>query len=160
MRVAVLRALSLLALSACSSAATTGSPTAPVRSASGQRVEATLAGVRLRLEVANDDRERAVGLMGRTSVPPGTGMLFHYDAPSTGRYYMFHVPIPLRATFLSGGVVLSTVVMPPCRQQDPYACPTYGTTAPFDAVVETAPATLADVAAGDRLVVPTVRSAP
>lgn len=148
MRSAALLAFSVLLLPGCSSSTPLATPAAtPVPTLS-----ATLAGTRLRLEVADDDKQRAVGLMGRTSVPPGAGMVFRYDRPSTGRYYMFHVPIPLRATFIRDGAVLSTVVMPPCRLTDPYACPTYGTTAPFDMVVETDPATAADVRPGDRFV--------
>ena len=114
------------------------------------RVAATLGGVELVLEVADTDAERAVGLMGRTSVPAGTGMVFRYDAPNQGRYYMFQVPIPLRAVFIRSGRVVSSVVMPPCGLQDPAACPTYGADGPFDTVVETDPATLPDIRPGDR----------
>ena len=114
-----------------------------------ERLEGVLDGVELELEVADTVEERAVGLMRRESVPPGTGMVFLYDEPSTGRYYMFDVPIPLRATFISAGRVVTTVVMPPCEERDPSACPTYGADAPYDTVVETAPDTLPDVQPGD-----------
>lgn len=120
-------------------------------SAAGQTVRAVLDGVELELEVADTPQERAVGLMHRESVPPGTGMVFLYDEPSTGRYYMFDVPVPLRAVFVRDGVVVSTVVMPPCGLDDPAACPTYGADGPYDTVVETAPETLPDVSPGDAL---------
>ena len=113
------------------------------------RVEAVLDGVELELEVADTAQERAVGLMRRESVPPGTGMVFLYDEPSEGRFYMFDVPIPLRAVFVRDGEVVSTVVMPPCGLDDPAACPTYGADGPYDTVVETAPETLPDVRPGD-----------
>ncbi len=144
----------LLALTACSSdAAPTTAPAAaaPSPSADG-RVTGTLAGTELLLEVADDEQERSVGLMGRTSVPAGTGMVFLYDAPSDGRYYMYMVPIPLRATFIRAGKVVSTVVMPPCGLDDPQACPTYGADGPFDTVVETDPAVAPDPKPGDRFV--------
>ena len=112
---------------------------------------AVLDGVELVLEVADDRTERAVGLMRRTSVPPGTGMVFLYDEPSTGRFYMYDVPVPLRAVFVADGRVVSTVVMPPCREAQPGDCPTYGADAPYDTVVETAPETLPDVQPGDVL---------
>ncbi len=115
------------------------------------RVAATLDGVELVLEVADDEVERAVGLMNRESVPPGTGMVFRYDAPTEGRFYMFMVPVALQAVFLRDGRVVSSVVMPPCRETEPQACPTYGADGPFDTVVETAPETLPDVAPGDLL---------
>ena len=119
--------------------------------AAAERVEAVLDGVELELEVADTREERAVGLMGRESVPPGTGMVFRYDEPSTGRYYMFDVPVPLRAVFVRDGRVVSTVVMPPCTSQVPTQCPTYGADGPYDTVVETAPETLPAVEPGDVL---------
>ncbi len=117
-------------------------------------VQAVLDGVPLRLEVADDPQERATGLMGRTSVPAGTGMLFRYDEPVESRFYMYRVPIPLRATFVRDGTVVSTVVMPPCELDDPQACPTYGADGPFDAVVETDPAAPPEPAPGDVLELP------
>jgi uncharacterized membrane protein (UPF0127 family) len=117
------------------------------------RVRGTLDGVRLVLEVADTPDERAVGLMRRASVPPGTGMVFLYDEPTTGRFYMYAVPIPLRAVFVREGRVVFDVVMPPCEKGlAPGDCPTYGPDEPFDTVVETAPETLPDVQPGDRLV--------
>ena len=112
-------------------------------------VRGTLDGVALTLEVADEPRERAVGLMGRTSVPAGTGMVFRYDEPVTERYYMYDVPIPLRATFVRDGEVVSSVVMPPCGLDVPGDCPTYGADGPYDTVVETAPDALPDVRPGD-----------
>ncbi len=151
MRTACLLLAAALALTGCSSsdeADASPAAAAPEPSAD-QRVTGVLDGVELSLEVADTAEERAVGLMRRGSVPPGTGMVFLYDEPSTGRYYMFAVPVPLRATFVSAGRVVSTVVMPPCEQSDPASCPTYGADAPYDTVVETAPDTLTDVAPGD-----------
>jgi hypothetical protein len=124
-------------------------PQAAASASSDERVSAVLDGVELELEVADTRDERAVGLMRRESVPPGTGMVFLYDEPSSGRFYMFDVPIPLRAVFLRDGAVVSTVVMPPCGLDDPSACPTYGADGPYDTVVETAPETLPDVQPGD-----------
>ena len=104
------------------------------------------------VEVADDDQERAVGLMRRAEVPAGTGMVFLYDAPSTGRFYMFDVQVPLTAVFARGGRVVGVVDMPPCPRAQPQLCPTFGPDAPFDTVLETAPETLAGkVAVGDPL---------
>ena len=111
---------------------------------------AVLGDVELELEVADDQAERNQGLTGRTSVPPGTGMVFLYDEPSDNRYWMFGVPIPLRAVFVRDGRVLSTVLMEPCTEPEAADCETYGADEPFDAVVETAPETLPDVEPGDR----------
>lgn len=114
------------------------------------RVVGVLDGTTLRLEVADTADERAVGLMGRTEVPAGTGMVFTYEGRvSDGRYYMFQVPIPLRATFIRDGKVVSTVVMPPCPLPVAGDCPTYGADAPYDTVVETDPAVAPDPQPGD-----------
>jgi uncharacterized membrane protein (UPF0127 family) len=116
------------------------------------QVRGTLGGVELLLEVADDPEERAVGLMRRASVPPGTGMVFLYDQPVEARFYMYDVPVPLRAVFVRDGRVVAAVLMPPCALDVPQDCPTYGPDEPFDTVVETAPETLPDVQPGDRFV--------
>ena len=138
----------LLLVLGCSAQA---EPPAPVEPRD-ERVGAVLGGVELRLEVADDPSEQAFGLMRRESVPPGTGMLFRYDEPVRTGFYMYDVPVPLLAVFVRDGRVVSSVVMPPCEQDEPQDCPTYGPDEPFDTVVETAPASLPDVRLGDRLV--------
>jgi len=152
--------LALLLLPACSggqdaAAPATSPPSAGATPSVGQRidevVEAELGGVPLRLEVADDPAERAVGLMGRTEVPAGTGMVFLFDAPVTSSFYMFQVPVPLVAVFVREGVVVGVEQMVPCTEPQPQACPLYGPDEPFDTVVETAPETLPDVAVSDRL---------
>ena len=146
MRAAVGLAALLLAVG-CSAPAAAPQPGRP----DDERVRAVLGGVELRLEVADEPSERAVGLMRRESVPPGTGMLFRYDTPVRTGFYMYDVPIPLTAVFVRDGLVVHTVVMPPCEADAPQDCPTYGPDEPFDTVVETAPETLPDVRVGDGL---------
>ena len=153
----LLAALALAALAGCSGADPQPVAEAPSSAATGgsalpePTVRALLGDVALELEVADDRGERARGLMGRTEVPPGTGMLFRFDEPVVSAFYMFRVPVPLHAAFVLDGRVVFTVVMPPCEQAEPQACPTYGPTTPFDTVVETAPETLRGVEVGDRL---------
>ena len=131
----------------------TGAPS--VDPSVGQRideeVDAVLGGVDLRLEVADEPAERATGLMGRSEVPDGTGMVFLFDGPTSSRFYMFQVPIPLRAVFVREGAVVGVVDMEPCTESDAEACPLYGPDAQYDTVVETAPEALPDVEVGDRL---------
>lgn len=147
----LLLVLPLLLLAACGGgpepATATASPVgAPVTVVAGRSGPVAV-------EVADDDQERAVGLMRRAEVPAGTGMVFLYDAPSTRRYFhMFDVQVPLTAVFARAGQVVGVVDMPPCAQPQPQDCPTYGPDAPFDTVLETAPETLAGkVAVGDAL---------
>lgn len=146
---AALCALALLAAGCSKDAPATTTTATPTGAAPADTVTGRLGDVDLVLEVADDQQERATGLMGREQVSPGTGMVFLYDEPSDGRFYMFRVPVPLRAVFISGGRVVSSVLMPPCREQQPQDCPTYGADGPYDTVVETAPETLPDVAPGD-----------
>ena len=144
-RAAALLALALLA--GCGG----DEPAAPAPALEDGQVRATLDGVELALEVADDEQERATGLMRRESVPPGTGMVFLYDEPVDFRFYMYDVPIPLKAVFIRDGVVVSSVVMPPCEKGlQPQECPTYGADAEYDTVVEVDPDTLPDVQPGDR----------
>jgi uncharacterized membrane protein (UPF0127 family) len=142
-----------LTLAGCSGGSGTGSTDAPsVGQSLGERVDAVLGGVELELEVADEPQERAVGLMGRTEVPAGTGMLFDYDEPASGpSFYMFQVDIPLVAVFVLDGRVVHVALMEPCPSADPAQCPLYGPPGEYDAVVETAPAAVADVQVGDRL---------
>ena len=144
--------LAALALAGCTGGGSPAQPAQPAPAAPpDERVRAVLDGVELTLEVADDGAERSVGLQRRRSVPPGTGMVFLYDELSTGRYWMYDVPVPLRAVFVREGRVVSTVVMPPCPSSDAQECPTYGAAGPYDTVVETAPGTLPDVHPGDVL---------
>lgn len=116
-------------------------------------VRATLDGVPLVLEIADTPQERATGLMRREEVPPGTGMVFYFDEPLRAQFYMYDVPIPLKAVFLRDGEVVDAIVMPPCPEPEPRDCPLYGPEGLVDTVVETAPETLPDVQPGDRFVV-------
>ena len=149
---AVAAALAAVLAGGCSSdaAAPTAGPTAAPPSASPSgTVAGRLGDVPLVLEVADSPQERATGLMGRPELPPGRGMVFLYDEPVTAKFYMYRVPVPLSAVFVLDGRVVHTVVMAPCAEQDPQACPRYGPDSPFDTVVETAPATVESVRVGD-----------
>lgn len=141
-------------LAGCTSEAAPGStaqPQPPVAQRISETVDATLDGVPLVLEVADEPEERAIGLMGRSEVPDGTGMLFTFGKPVRTTFYMFQVPIPLTAVFVRDGVVVHVAQMEPCAAEDGSDCPLYGPDEEFDTVVETAPETLPDVQPGDRL---------
>lgn len=149
LRRAALAVTAAAVLAACQDGTAPAAGPVPAPSPSVETVPARLGDVPLVLEVADTPEERAVGLMGREQVPPGTGMVFRYDEPVVARFYMFRVPVPLTAVFILGDRVVHTVVMPPCPHKDPQACPRYGPDAAFDTVVETAPETVASVRVGD-----------
>ncbi len=79
--------------------------------------------VRLSVELAQTDSERARGLMHRRSLPRNAGMLFVYGHDTDGPFWMKNTRIPLSIAFMdSRGRILRILHMTPCRR-DP--CPLY-----------------------------------
>ena len=79
--------------------------------------------VTVRLEVAADPAARARGLMGRTELPEGTGMVFLYPQDVAEAYWMKNTLVPLSIAFVAAdGRVVSVAEMTPCTA-DP--CPSY-----------------------------------
>jgi uncharacterized protein len=75
------------------------------------------------LSVADSDDERALGLMGRTSLPPSGGMVFVFDGPTDASFWMKDTPIPLSIAFWGhDDRIIAIMEMPPC-ERDP--CPTF-----------------------------------
>ena len=64
---------------------------------------------RFGVEIADDDAERAKGLMFRESLPSGQGMLFVYDAPRVASFWMKNTLIPLDMIFVGPDGVVDTV---------------------------------------------------
>ena len=54
---------------------------------------------RFGVEVADDDAERSLGLMGRESMRASAGMLFVYDSPRRATFWMKNTLIPLDMIF-------------------------------------------------------------
>jgi len=60
----------------------------------------------INVEIAEAPKEKELGLMFRTEVPEGTGMLFPYDAPREITMWMHNTYIPLDMVFIrADGVV-------------------------------------------------------
>ena len=111
--------------------------------------------LRLRVEVAATPVERQRGLMGRPSIPSGTGMLFDYQGQtSTGGYWMKDTLVPLDIAFIRSGRITEIDPMTPCRA-DP--CPLTVPPKPYDQVVEAPAGTFgpAGIAAGAAVVLET-----
>ena len=87
---------SVLAVSGCSREA-------------GETEVLRIGGRTLRCEIADSAAERARGLMGRTDIPPGTGMLFVFDSPRRLRFWMKNCPVPIDVAFVSEDWVITDI---------------------------------------------------
>lgn len=95
-----------------------------------------LAGERYAVEVANTDQARARGLMFRSELPEGTGMLFIHDSEERQAYWMKNTWIPLDILYFDASRRLVTQQrrVPPCAAGD--SCPAYPSRAPALYVLE------------------------
>lgn len=78
------------------------------------------------VEVAHDDTTRQRGLMYRTQLAEGRGMLFSWDAPSRHDFWMHNTCIPLDMLFVAAdGTIAGVVEQVPVLNDAPrgVACP-------------------------------------
>ncbi len=103
-------------------------------SASDSWVE--LGGQRYAVEIADDDAERARGLMFRDQLAAGTGMLFIHDRQEPQAYWMKNTRIALDILYFDETRKLVTQQrdVPPCSAGN--ACPPYPSKAPARYVLE------------------------
>jgi uncharacterized membrane protein (UPF0127 family) len=95
-----------------------------------------LGGQRYKVEVADDDAERARGLMFRDQLAPGTGMVFLHDRQEPQAYWMKNTKIALDILYFDNArkLVAQQRDVPPCTAGD--ACPPYPSNAPARYVLE------------------------
>ena len=84
-------------------------------------------GSTVHVELAKTNAEREYGLMGRTSLPDGRGMLFIHDQPGKYAYWMYHCKIGLDIIWMdqSHHIVEMSADTPPCKGLA-NTCPSYG----------------------------------
>lgn len=103
----------------------------PVIPAVAPRAPSTLVmlpdGSTVHVELAKTNAEREYGLMGRTSLPQGRGMLFIHDRPGQYSYWMYHCKIGLDIIWMDEGhrIVEMSADTPPCKGKAS-TCVSYG----------------------------------
>lgn len=70
--------------------------------ASRQPVPISVGGYPLLVEIADNPKERAIGLSGRESVPDDHGMLFVFEAADYHTFWMKDTHVPLTVAFIDG----------------------------------------------------------
>lgn len=121
-------------------------PTTTVVLPSGAEIEAELA-------ITPEDQSR--GMMLRSEVPPDTGMLFVGDRAAPRSFWMYRCLVPLDMVWLDGARRIVEIVReaPPCREDNPQLCPSYGGNANSVYVLELAAGLASDqgLEVGDQL---------
>lgn len=92
-------------------------------------------GQRYYVEIADDDRERARGLMFRDELGSNEGMLFIWRQPAPRSFWMLNTRIPLDIVYIGPDldIVGWSLDTPPCRTR---RCPNYPSGAPAQYVLE------------------------
>ena len=98
--------------------------------------------------LADEEAERARGLMGQHDLRGYDGMLFRFPAPSSTRFYMRDTLIPLTIAFFApDGSFVSAADMTPCPATTE-ACPLYAATGPYLFALEVPAGSLGRLGAG------------
>jgi uncharacterized protein len=94
-------------------------------------------GSTVRVELATTEKEREYGLMGRTSLPEGRGMLFVHDDVAPHAYWMYHCKIGLDIVWMDADrrIVEMSPNTPPCTGKA-NTCGNYGGQEPSKYVLE------------------------
>jgi uncharacterized protein len=87
--------------------------------------------------LADTSDERGRGLMGVTDLGGAAGMVFRFDEPFVGSFYMFQTPTPLSiAWFAPGGDYVGSADMAPCLDTPAGECPLYSPGVDYDLALE------------------------
>lgn len=87
--------------------------------------------------LSDEPGERSTGLMGVTDLGEPVGMVFSWDQPTDGRFFMLDTPTPLSiAWFAESGEHVGQADMSPCLTEDPSTCERYGADAAYALAIE------------------------
>ncbi|MDH5596786.1 MAG: DUF192 domain-containing protein [Candidatus Peregrinibacteria bacterium] len=83
--------------------------------------------VKISVEVARTDEEMRLGLMGRTELEDGYGMLFTYDKTSHPVMWMKNMVISLDILFIGSDLLINHIAegVPPCTEEESHKCARY-----------------------------------
>lgn len=99
--------------------------------------------------LADTPEERGRGLMDVTDLGDAVGMVFAFDEPLIGSFYMFGTPTPLSiAWFGADGELVGEADMTPCLDTPAGECPLYSPEAPYDLALEVFDGDLDDLGIG------------
>jgi hypothetical protein len=99
--------------------------------------------------LADTPEERGRGLMGVTELGDASAMVFRFDEPLVGSFYMFQTPTPLSiAWFAPGGDHVGSTDMAPCLDTEAGACPLYSPGLEYDLALEVFQGGLDDLGVG------------
>lgn len=129
------------------------SPPTPTEQAEPEVAEVAVDGLAapLRVEVARTPAAQGRGLMGRTELPAGTGMLFVWPEAADRTFWMRDTLIPLDIAWVQDGRVRGVTAMQPCEEAQAADCERYPSPGPVDAAIEAPPGTFAGVENGARV---------
>jgi uncharacterized membrane protein (UPF0127 family) len=130
-----LLAILLLVLPACSSKTADGRVTAPRFDRGTAIIESGGRTLRLPVQIADTDRSRVRGLMGRARLDANAGMAFLFDEPEVAGFWMKDTLIPLSIAFWDArGRIVAIFEMAPCGEGP---CPLTRSPSPVVGALET-----------------------
>jgi uncharacterized membrane protein (UPF0127 family) len=105
------------------------------------RSKYTICGQSLDLEIAKTEEQRNIGLMFRTEIPPGKGMLFVFPAPQPLQFWMKNVPMDIDIGYFDsmGQLVSYHTMKGTSPVQRPESLPNYPSGVPAQFAVEVEP---------------------
>jgi uncharacterized membrane protein (UPF0127 family) len=99
--------------------------------------------------LADTPEERGRGLMFVTDLGDAVGMVFAFDEPLIGSFYMFQTPTPLSiAWFGADGALVGSADMAPCLDTPAGECPLYAPDDAYDLALEVFEGGLDDLGIG------------
>ncbi len=100
--------------------------------------------------LADTPEQRSRGLMGVTDLGAAVGMVFRFEEPTAGSFYMFQTPTPLSIAWFApaSGEFVGTADMAPCLDTPAGECALYSPGAEYDLALEVFEGQLVDLGVG------------